>query len=113
MESTRSLFTSGLEKGTVLNVPVSHGEGNFFIDEEGLADLEEHNQIAFRYCDENGHLTEDSNFNGSVSAIAGITNKRGNVLGMMPHPERAMEPVLGSTDGITFFESVFHALELA
>lgn len=113
VESTRSLFTSGMRKGTVLTIPVSHGEGNYFIDDEGLADLEEHKQIAFRYCDENGNLTKEANFNGSVSSIAGITNKKGNVLGMMPHPERAMEQILGSIDGIIFFESVFHALELA
>lgn len=112
VEKNHSLFTSGMKEGTVLNVPVSHGEGNYFIDEEGLADLKENEQIAFRYCDEDGNLTKESNFNGSVDSIAGITNKQGNVLGMMPHPERAMEPLLGSSDGITFFESIFNSLQL-
>ena len=113
VESNRSLFTSGMEKGQVIRIPVSHGEGNYFIDDDGLAELEDQDQIAFRYCDENGRLTEESNFNGSVSAIAGITNPGGNVLGMMPHPERAMESVLGSDDGKLFFDSVFNSLHIA
>ncbi len=113
VESTRSPFTAGLKTGQVLNVPVSHGEGNYFIDDEGLKKLEDHDQIAFRYCNEQGEITEESNFNGSVSAIAGITNEAGNVLGMMPHPERAMEDILGSTDGIPFFQSMFNELEIA
>ncbi|MCG2587653.1 phosphoribosylformylglycinamidine synthase subunit PurQ [Rhodohalobacter sulfatireducens] len=113
VENNRSLFTSGMKEGTVLNVPVSHGEGNYFIDDEGLSDLKEHEQIAFRYCDANGNVTQEANFNGSVDSIAGIINKQGNVLGMMPHPERAMEPLLGSSDGIPFFESIFNSLQLA
>lgn len=112
VENNQTLFTSGLKDGTVLNVPVSHGEGNYFIEDEGLAELKENQQIAFRYCDADGHVTKEANFNGSVDSIAGITNKQGNVLGMMPHPERAMEPLLGSSDGITFFESVFNSLQL-
>ncbi len=112
VESTRSIFTAALEKGQVLNVPVSHGEGNYFIDDDGLKLLEYNDQIAFRYCNEEGQVTEASNFNGSVSSIAGITNIEGNVLGMMPHPERAMESLLGSTDGIPFFKSVFNELEI-
>lgn len=113
VENNRSLFTSGMKEGTVLNVPVSHGEGNYFIDDEGLSDLKEHEQIAFRYCDANGNVTQEANFNGSVDSIAGIINKQGNVLGMMPHPERAMEPLLGSSDGKPFFESIFNSLQLA
>jgi len=113
VESTRSSFTGGLKKRDVLEVPVSHGEGNYFIDNDGLASLENNDQIAFRYCNADGKLTPESNVNGSVSAIAGITNSAGNVLGMMPHPERAMEPILGSTDGIAFFESVFKELNVA
>lgn len=113
VENNQSIFTSGMKEGTVLNVPVSHGEGNYFIDDEGLSELKEHGQIAFRYCDANGKITKEANFNGSVDSIAGITNKQGNVLGMMPHPERAMEPLLGSSDGITFFESIFNSLQLA
>ncbi len=113
VESTRSQFTSGLTKGDVLKIPVSHGEGNYFIDSDGLKFLEENDQIAFRYCTEKGEIKEEANFNGSVSSIAGITNLEGNVLGMMPHPERAMETVLGNTDGITFFNSVFNELQIA
>lgn len=112
-ESNSSLFTNGLPKGLVLNVPVSHGEGNYFIDDDGLKQLQDNDQIAFRYCDEKGDINPESNFNGSISSIAGITNKDGNVLGMMPHPERAMESILGSTDGITFFDSIFNQLQLA
>jgi len=113
VESTRSPFTGGLEKGQLFNVPVSHGEGNYFIEEDGLKKMEDRDQIAFRYCNEQGEITEESNFNGSVSAIAGITNEDGNVLGMMPHPERAMESILGSTDGIPFFNSMLNELEIA
>lgn len=113
VENNQSLFTSGMQEGTILDVPVSHGEGNYFIDDKGLNGLKENQQIAFRYCDAGGNLTEEANFNGSVDSIAGITNKQGNVLGMMPHPERAMEPLLGSSDGITFFESVFNSLQIA
>jgi len=102
VESAQSQFTSGLKKGDVLKIPVSHGEGNYFND-----------QIAFRYCTAAGEITDEANFNGSVSAIAGITNLEGNVLGMMPHPERAMEPILGNSDGIVFFNSVFNTLQLA
>ena len=112
-ESTRSQFTSGLTKGTVLKVPVSHGEGNYFIEPDGLKELQDRDQVAFRYCDENGNVSTESNFNGSVDSIAGITNIEGNVLGMMPHPERAMEEILGSTDGIPFFESVLNRLQIA
>lgn len=113
VESTRSLFTGNLEKGQVIKVPVSHGEGNYFIDESGLDKLEANDQIAFRYCDAEGKITPESNINGSVSSIAGISNELGNVLGMMPHPERAMELKLGSEDGKLFFESVFNQLKIA
>jgi len=112
-ENNASVFTKGLAVGSVLNVPVSHGEGNYFIEEDGLKELQDHDQIAFRYCDEKGQITAESNFNGSVDSIAGITNRDGNVLGMMPHPERAMESLLGSEDGITFFESLINQLQLA
>ena len=113
VESTRSLFTSGLKRGNVLEIPVSHGEGNYFIEPDGLKELENNDQIAFRYCNADGEITPESNINGSVSAIAGITNKSGNVLGMMPHPERAMEEILGLEDGKIFFDSVFSQLQVA
>lgn len=105
-ENTDSIFTNHLQKGEVLKIPVSHGEGNYFIDEDGLKELKDNQQIAFRYCDSNGELTYESNFNGSVDHIAGIVNKQGNILGLMPHPERAVESLLGSTDGLSFFESL-------
>lgn len=112
VENTRSVFTSGLEKNRVLEMPVSHGEGNYFVDDAGLSSLEENGQIAFRYCDSEGNVTPEANFNGSVSSIAGVTNRGGNVLGMMPHPERAMEKLLGSTDGAAFFESILHEMSV-
>lgn len=113
VESTRSLFTGGLEKRQVFHIPVSHGEGNYFIEPDGLSQLEDNDQIAFRYCNEAGEITPESNFNGSVSSIAGITNQGGNVLGMMPHPERAMEKILGFEDGKIFFDSLFNQLQIA
>ncbi len=113
VESTNSLFTSALEKGQVLDIPVSHGEGNYFIDNDGLKSLQDNDQILFRYCDEKGTLTEQANFNGSIDHIAGITNEKRNVLGMMPHPERAMERLLGSEDGKPIFESILNSLSVA
>jgi len=113
VETTDSLFTSGLKKADVLTIPVSHGEGNYFIDDDGLKQLRDQEQVLFRYCDAEGNLTKESNFNGSTDHIAGILNRQGNVLGMMPHPERAMEPVLGNTDGKILFDSVFNELQIA
>lgn len=113
VERDNSLFTSNLDKGQVLSIPVSHGEGNYFIDDDGLKQLNDHNQVLFRYCDADGNLTKEANFNGSVDSIAGILNKQGNVLGMMPHPERAMEAVLGNTDGKLMFDSIFNELQIA
>lgn len=91
-------FTSEYEQNEVLNIPIAHGEGNYYCDDETLAELETNNQIVFTYATDNP--------NGSVADIAGIINKRGNVLGMMPHPERAIEEVLGSSDGLRFFKSM-------
>lgn len=113
VESTNSLFTAGLKEGSVLDIPVSHGEGNYFIDDAGLKSLQDNDQILFRYCDKNGKLTEEANFNGSIDHIAGITNEQRNVLGMMPHPERAMEKLLGSEDGKPIFESILNSLSIA
>jgi phosphoribosylformylglycinamidine synthase len=112
-ESKDSLFTNSLEKGDVFDIPVSHGEGNYFIDQSGLKSLQDNDQILFRYCDENGELTEEANFNGSTDYIAGICNEGRNVLGMMPHPERAMEKLLGSEDGKPIFESILNSLSVA
>lgn len=113
VERTSSLFTSNLKEGQVLSIPVSHGEGNYFIDDHGLKKLNDQNQVLFRYCDAGGNLTKEANFNGSVDSIAGLLNEQGNVLGMMPHPERAMESILGNTDGKLLFDSLFNELQIA
>jgi phosphoribosylformylglycinamidine synthase subunit PurQ / glutaminase len=112
VENNQTIFTNSLQKGEVLDIPVSHGEGNYFIDDEGLKILQDQDRIIFRYCNEQGKITEESNFNGSVDAIAGICNSGGNVLGMMPHPERAVETILGSVDGKKLFESLFEELSI-
>jgi len=113
VENTDTMFTSQLQKGQVLDIPVSHGEGNYKIDPNGLKSLQDNDQILFRYCNANGELTDEANFNGSTDHIAGITNKNKNVLGMMPHPERAMEKILGSEDGLPIFESILNSLSVA
>lgn len=112
-ETTDSLFTGSLQKGQVFDIPVSHGEGNYFIDQDGLKSLQDNDQVLFRYSDANGNLTDEANFNGSIDHIAGITNSGRNVLGMMPHPERAMEKILGSEDGKPIFESILNSLSVA
>ncbi len=110
-ESNQTPYTTQIDTGSVLKIPVAHGEGNYFADDETLKMLETENQIVFRYCDENGVITPEANPNGAVSNIAGICNKKRNVLGMMPHPERAVEAALGSTDGKAILESMLNALE--
>ncbi|MEX0719762.1 MAG: phosphoribosylformylglycinamidine synthase subunit PurQ [Balneolaceae bacterium] len=112
-ESTDSLFTKGLQKRQVFEIPVSHGEGNYFIDQDGLKSLRDNDQVLFRYCDEAGKRDLSSNFNGSADDIAGICNTQRNVLGLMPHPERAMEKVLGLEDGKLIFDSVLNSLSVA
>ena len=96
-----NIFLSLLKKDEVLNIPVAHHDGNYFIDDKGLKELEQNGQILLKYCDKDGNLT---NMNGSVSNIAGICNKEKNVFGLMPHPERAIEELLGSTDGINMLK---------
>lgn len=105
-ENNRTRFTHKLAEKQVLNIPIAHGEGNYFIDPDGLKKLQDNDQIVFRYCSEKGELGKSYNPNGSVDHIAGIINREGNVLGMMPHPERAMELLLGSEDGKGIFESL-------
>jgi phosphoribosylformylglycinamidine synthase len=99
-------FTRGVPQ--ILRIPVAHATGNFFIEAEGLKRMEDRGQVLFRYCSETGEILDDSNPNGSLNAIAGITNEQGNVLGMMPHPERAIDPVLGSSDGEMIWKSVLN-----
>ena len=106
-------FTRLCTQGQLLDVPVSHGEGNYFADAETLSQLEEEGRVLFRYCDSSGKPTEDSNPNGSANNIAGIINQAGNVLGMMPHPERSCEAILGSTDGNLIFESIIDSYRQA
>lgn len=101
------------QQDQVFMIPVAHGEGRYYADEATLDQLEANGQIIFRYCDENGLLTADSNPNGTIRHIAGICNAKRNVFGMMPHPERACSGVLGNTDGRTIIESMLMASELA
>jgi len=106
VESTDTLFTSRYSRGDVLRMPIAHGEGRFTADEATLDRLEGDGQVVFRYVDAGGADNPGANPNGSMRAIAGIVSERGNVLGMMPHPERAVEALLGSTDGLGLFESI-------
>ena len=109
VETTSSPFTSRAKGGQLLKIPISHGEGNYFAESWSIKDLGENNQVVFRYCTASGDITEDANPNGSLDNIAGITNAAGNVLGMMPHPERCCELSLGGIDGRVIFESVINA----
>ncbi|MCC6742699.1 MAG: phosphoribosylformylglycinamidine synthase subunit PurQ [Acidobacteria bacterium] len=114
VERTDTVYTRDYERGQVLSIPIAHGDGNYFCDDETLARLEGEGQVLFRYVDSKGDPTPESNPNGSRNNIAGIVNDRGNVLGMMPHPERASEEALGSADGRGVFTSLAAALaELA
>ncbi|MBF8295962.1 MAG: Phosphoribosylformylglycinamidine synthase subunit PurQ [Bacteroidetes bacterium] len=110
VEKAGTLFTSCCRKGEVLEIPIAHGDGNYFTDGETLRRLEDKDQIVFRYCDRSGTVTDESNPNGSISNIAGIINEQGNVMGMMPHPERASDPVLHHTDGRKVFDSIVESL---
>ena len=106
VENTDSAFTRQAKKGDVLRIPVAHGEGNYFTDKATLQELNKNSQVLVRYADEKGDLTPEANPNGSLENIAGICNKERNVFGLMPHPERASERELGSTDGLKIFKSI-------
>jgi phosphoribosylformylglycinamidine synthase subunit PurQ / glutaminase len=106
VEESRPPFTSEYRAGEVLRVPIAHGEGCYVADEQVLDELEESGRVAFRYCTPGGEVSEEANPNGSARNIAGIVSAEGNVLGMMPHPERAVDPLLGSADGAGLFRSV-------
>ena len=110
VERTDTPFTSACTPRQVLRMPIAHGEGNYVADPATLSHLEQQGQVVFRYCDTGGWVVPGANPNGSLHSIAGIVNERGNVLGMMPHPERCAEPELGGTDGLIMFESVLSAL---
>lgn len=106
-ENHNTRFTRAIPPGTVLKIPIAHGEGRYYIDPEGLKRLQDQEQIIFRYANARGEIDPQANPNGSLDHIAGIINREGNVLGMMPHPERAMQAILGSEDGRRIFESLF------
>jgi phosphoribosylformylglycinamidine synthase len=108
-ERANTPFTKGtLDKGQVIELPIAHGYGNYFAPAPLLAELEAHNQVLFRYCAPDGSTPDEANPNGSCDHIAGITNRDGNVLGMMPHPERACDALLGGTDGQTIFRAMIN-----
>ena len=111
VEQTDTPFTAACRTGQVLRIPIAHGEGNYFADPEEVARLERNRQIVFRYSDASGAVTDEANPNGSVAHIAGLCNERRNVVGLMPHPERACELALGSGDGLVLFESVVRSLK--
>ena len=106
VENNDTMFTSLYESGEILRIPVAHGDGRYVATAEVLDDLEEEGRVIFRYADANGTITADANPNGSERNIAGIISKGGNVLGLMPHPERACSTLLGSSDGVRIFESI-------
>ena len=109
VESTNSRFTAAAHAGQLLTMPIAHGEGRFTADESRLDEMEQNAQVLFRYVDASGSPTEAANPNGSMRNIAGVCNVARNVIGLMPHPERVMEPLLGSTDGVVLFESLLVA----
>ena len=111
VENEDSVFTRNGSKGQVVEIPISHGEGNYYADPETLENLETNDQVLFRYCDQKGYLSPESNPNGSVSNIAGIVNETGNVLGMMPHPERCCDELIGGVDGKFVFESIISSIK--
>lgn len=112
-ENVDSPFTHTLTKGEVLRIPIGHMEGNYFCDEKTLAELNKQNRVAFRYCSPSGEITPEANPNGSLENIAGILSEGKNVLGMMPHPDRSSEGMLGSADGVKLFQSLVSSLEVA
>ena len=106
VENTDSPFSSKMVDKQVVRIPISHGEGNYFANDSTLKTMEDNGQILFRYSSDKGELLQSVNPNGSLNNIAGITNEEGNVLGMMPHPERCCDPILGGDDGLLIFESI-------
>jgi len=107
--NTNTIFTNGLSKN-ILKIPIAHGEGNYYAEKEVIDNLVKNDQIVFKYCSEDGLISDEFNPNGSILSIAGIQNIKGNVLGMMPHPERSCDPSLFKTDGAQIFNSVFNFL---
>ncbi len=110
VEHDDTIFTARYEAGQTVRFPVAHHDGSYFVDDDQRRELEDNSQIAFRYCDENGHVRPEANPNGSVSDIAGVFNENRRVLGLMPHPERLADPLLGGDDGRALFDSLAEAL---
>lgn len=110
VENEKTRFTRRANKGQVLNIPIAHFDGNYYAPPDVLRAIEDNGQVAFRYCEADGSLSPASNVNGSMNAIAGLVNKAGNVCGLMPHPERAAERILGSEDGRIILESLVESL---
>ncbi len=111
VENAKTPFTNLCREGQVLRIPIAHGDGNYFVDEETLKEMESSGQIVFRYCNPDGQIIDGENPNGSLRNIAGICSKEGNVLGMMPHPERCMEKILNNDDGVIIFKSIINYLK--
>ena len=105
-ENNQTRFTNLYDRGQILKIPIAHNEGNYYIDAAGLKELKDNNQIVFRYCSAAGEVSDQFNPNGALDNIAGIINKKGNILGMMPHPERSSEKELGCQDGYFIFKSI-------
>jgi phosphoribosylformylglycinamidine synthase len=110
VETSSTKFTGLYKKGQVLNIPIAHADGCYYADEGTLKGLEDSDRVVYRYCDAQGRVADDANPNGSLHNIAGIVNEKGNVMGTMPHPERACEHELGSTDGRAVFESIIRGI---
>jgi len=110
--NNQTSFSSSYPVDSVIGVPIAHGEGNYFADENTIKEIEDNGQVVFRYCDVTGNVIESANPNRSINNIAGITNRSGNVFGMMPHPERVCDPLLGSTDGVGVFQSIINSLQI-
>lgn len=112
VERTDLPWTSAYSPTEVITLPIAHGEGSYYAADDTLKALEDNNQVLFRYSQANGEISEDANPNGSLNNIAGICDHTGKILGMMPHPERACDPILGGTDGLKLFEGLLHSLSL-
>ena len=110
VETSQSLFTAKYEQGQTIRIPIAHHDGNYFADEDTLSALEDGGQVAFRYCEADGRITQEANPNGSQRNIAGVYNESKTVLGLMPHPERLADPQLGGSDGRPFFDGLVEAL---
>ncbi len=111
VENPETPFTKLAKKGQILKIPIAHYEGNYYAPPEVVTQLKANNQIVLRYCDEKGNITEEANPNGSIENIAGIINERGNIFGLMPHPERSVEPLLGSSDGKIILKSIIESVK--